>query len=135
MTSETGAENPIAGVQRNMDSHHALISSAKHLGEATGVLPVVSTLSFGFAASGLLGQKEADHPPAVLVLLSLSACFSMYTTVYSVLEFYYIAMLTASDTKSNYLDLNDEKLDQLGRRVDGMIITSVVVTTSYCILS
>ena len=78
--------------------NHALLSSAKNVGEATAVLPVVSTLSFGFAAAELLSQSAAAHT-SVLILLALSASLSMYTTTYSVLEYYYMSMLTASDTK------------------------------------
>ena len=77
--------------------NHALVSSAKNVGEATAILPVVSTLSFGFAAAELLAQTAAHA--SVLVLLALSASLSLYTTTYSVLEYYYLAMLTASDTK------------------------------------
>ena len=56
--------------------------------------------------------------------MSLSACCSLYTTTYSVLEFYYVSMLTAGDTKSAYLDIEGdeyrglEQLDDLARQVD-----------------
>ena len=85
------------------EGNHALVSSAKNTGEATAILPVVSTLSFGFAVTKLLEQDEATHI-SVLIQIALSAIFSLYTTTYSVLEYYYIAMLTASDTKSHYAD-------------------------------
>ena len=62
---------------------------------------VISTLSFGFAAGELLGQDASSHA-AVLLLLALSASFSLFATTYSVLESYYISMLTASDTRSHY---------------------------------
>ena len=69
---------------------------------ATGILPVVSTLTFGFAATTLLEQK-VTLAASTLILVSLSAVCSLYTTTYSVLEFYYVAMMTAGDTKSTYL--------------------------------
>lgn len=86
------------------DGGHALVASARALGSATSILPVVSTLSFGFAAGKLLEPAvlTGDETTPVLILLALSACFSLYTTTYSVLEFFYISMLTASDAKSNY---------------------------------
>ena len=49
------------------DGGHALIASARALGSATAVLPVVSTLSFGFAAGTLSlalhtrGRRAASH--------------------------------------------------------------------------
>ncbi|KAH8059281.1 hypothetical protein JL721_9379 [Aureococcus anophagefferens] len=89
-------------MERFMDEGtHVLVSSAKNMGEAAAVLPVISTLSFGFAAGELLGQDASSHA-AVLLLLALSASFSLFATTYSVLESYYISMLTASDTRSHY---------------------------------
>lgn len=83
------------------EGSHALISSAKNLGEATAVLPVVSTLSFGFAAAELLAQGAEAHT-SVVILLAASAALSLYTTTFSVLEYYYIALLTSSDTRQYY---------------------------------
>ena len=107
---------------------HALISTSKEIGTATGILPVVSTLTFGFAAEFLLGQEKDNDSTATIILMSLSACCSLYTTTYSVLEFYYVAMLTAGDTKSAYMDIEGdtgqyrglEQLDDLARQVDAM---------------
>ena len=87
---------------------NALVTSAKELGEATASLPVVSTLSFGFAIAELLAQNGPSHPisaahPSVLLLLALSASCSLYTTTFSLLEFYYLTMLSASDTRSRWL--------------------------------
>ena len=97
--------------------NHALLSSAKSVGEATAIFPVVSTLSFGFAATVLLSQK-ADAHASVLILLALSASLSMYTTTYSVLEYYYIVMLTASDTKVQTEDAAVAKRDKLALKTD-----------------
>ena len=107
---------------------------------ATGILPVVSTLTFGFAATTLLEQK-ADLAESTLILVSLSAVCSLYTTTYSVLEFYYVAMMTAGDTKSTYLaaasteqnrqettatmNFKSDDLDDLARRVDAKTSTCI----------
>ena len=40
----------------------------------------------------------------VLLLLGVSASLSLYTTTFSVLEYYYIKMLTAGDTYAGYLN-------------------------------
>lgn len=103
------------------EGNHALVGSARNTGEATAILPVVSTLCLGFSAEILLAQSGSAHG-AVLILLSLSSVFSLYTTTYSVLEFYYIAMLTASDTKSHYetqdhAGLTADRRDELARQV------------------
>ena len=97
--------------------NHALLSSAKSVGEATAIFPVVSTLSFGFAAAELLSQSAAAHA-SVLILLALSASLSMYTTTYSVLEYYYMSMLTASDTKVQTEDAAVAKRDELALKTD-----------------
>ena len=101
--------------------NHALLSSAKSVGEATAIFPVVSTLSFGFAATVLLSQK-ADAHASVLILLALSASLSMYTTTYSVLEYYYLVMLTASDTKAQAKDAAMAKRDGLALKTDAVIL-------------
>ena len=107
--------------------NHALVSSAKNTGEATAILPVVSTLSFGFAVTKLLEQESSTHI-AVLIQIALSAILSLYTTTYSVLEYYYIAMLTASDTKSLYADdeqhfaLEDVARDTLAKDVHATLL-------------
>jgi len=106
--------------------NHTLVSSARAVGEATAVLPVVSTLSFGFAVSQLLIAESM--PPAVRILLSVSAACSTYTTTFSVLEFYYVNMLTASDQKSHYYtqiteddSLDAEFRDTLAQEVDEVV--------------
>jgi hypothetical protein len=107
---------------------------------ATGILPVVSTLTFGFAATTLLEQK-ADLAESTLILVSLSAVCSLYTTTYSVLEVYYVAMMTAGDTKSTYLaaasteqnrqettatmNFKSDDLDDLARQVDTKTSTCI----------
>ena len=101
--------------------NHALLSSAMNVGQATAVLPVVSTLSFGFAATVLLSQSAAAHA-SVLILLALSASLSMYTTTYSVLEYYYLVMLTASDTKAQAEDAAMAKRDGLALETDAVIL-------------
>jgi hypothetical protein len=93
-----------AFAERGGHQQHALISTSKEIGVATGILPVVSTLTFGFATSVLLGEDAV--PGSVLLLVCASAVCSLYTTVYSVLEFYYVAMLTAGDAKSAYMGGN-----------------------------
>jgi hypothetical protein len=40
--------------------HHALVSSAGNVGDATYVLPIVSTLTFGFAVAELLAQTRGQ---------------------------------------------------------------------------
>ena len=118
--------------------YSALISTSKEIGVATGILPVVSTLTFGFAATTLLEQK-ADLAESTLILVSLSAVCSLYTTTYSVLEVYYVAMMTAGDTKSTYLaehpknrretsvklSFKSDDLDDLARQVDTKTSTCI----------
>ena len=101
-TGKRGADDDVESRRYMDEGNHALVSSARNTGEAAAILPVVSTLSFGFATGELLAQRGADAHGPVLVLLSLSAVFSLFTTTYSVLEYYYISMLTASDTQSHY---------------------------------
>ena len=48
----------------------ALVSTSKEIGIATGILPVVSTLTFGFATTVLL-KSESQTPATVLILVSL----------------------------------------------------------------
>ena len=67
--------------------NHALVTSADAIGEATAVLPVVSTLVFGFAIAEILDHQNDDgKSKPVLCLLALSASLSLYTTTFSVLE-------------------------------------------------
>ena len=67
---------------------HALITSATAIGEATAILPVVSTLVFGFAVTELLAQSRgSEQNRAVLLILGISASLSLFTTTFSVLEF------------------------------------------------
>ena len=63
---------------------HALITSATAVGEATAILPVVSTLVFGFAVEELL---KSEQNRAVLMPIGISASLSLFTTTFSVLEF------------------------------------------------
>ena len=60
------------------------------VGEATAVLPVVSTLIFVFAMESIFQSNFdiAANPAdiAVLILLSMAAALSLYTTTFSVLE-------------------------------------------------
>lgn len=48
----------------------ALVSTSKEIGIATGILPVVSTLTFGFATNVLL-DSNSQAPATVLILVSL----------------------------------------------------------------
>ena len=66
------------------DGIHALITSATAVGEATAILPVVSTLVFGFAVEELL---KSEQNRAVLMPIGISASLSLFTTTFSVLEF------------------------------------------------
>ena len=61
------------------DGNHALIVSATNLGDATAVLPVVSTLVFGFAVAELLAQDQSMHG-SVQITLSMAAALSLFTT-------------------------------------------------------
>jgi hypothetical protein len=98
--SSSAIRLPSAAV-RHEDVDHPLVVSAKAIGEATAVLPVVSTLVFGFAITELLdAEAQAAAHPVVLLLLTLSACFSLYTTTFSILEFYYVTMIHAFDSKA-----------------------------------
>ena len=122
-TGKRGADDDVESRRYMDEGNHALVSSARKTGEAAAILPVVSTLSFGFATGELLAQRGADAHGPVLVLLSLSAVFSLFTTTYSVLEYYYISMLTASDTQSHYGNntarsgLDEAQRDELARHV------------------
>ena len=65
----------------------------------------------------MLSQSAAAHA-SVLILIALSASLSMYTTTYSVLEYYYLVMLTASDTKVQAEDAAMAKRDELALKTD-----------------
>lgn len=82
------------------DTSHALIRAGESLGDASATLPVVSTLTFGFAVGTLLGHKPGDTHEAVLLLLAASACFSLWTTSFAVLEKYYLTMLEHADVRA-----------------------------------
>ena len=117
--------------------YSALISTSMEIGVATGVLPVVSTLTFGFAVTTLIQYSFLAE--STLILVSLSAVCSLYTTTYSVLEVYYVAMMTAGDTKSTYLaehpknrretsvklSFKSDDLDDLARQVDTKTSTCI----------
>ena len=82
----------------NVNSHSAARSKSAPdpgvaitaVGEATAVLPVVSTLIFVFAMESIFQSNFdiAANPAdiAVLILLSMAAALSLYTTTFSVLE-------------------------------------------------
>ena len=60
------------------------------IAEATGVLPVVSTLTFGIGVQCIFepGDSSSELSTAIqLVLLCLSCSMSVYTTTFSLLEF------------------------------------------------
>ena len=82
---------------------HPLISSAVAVGDATAILPVVSTLVFGFAFENLLVGAGRFHRVSE-IFLGLSASLSLYTTAFSVLEFYYVKMLTSADIYRQFMD-------------------------------
>ena len=52
-------------------------------GEAARILPLISALAFGFAVYPLLLTDSSMHP-ALLLTLGLSACLSLWTTVFCV---------------------------------------------------
>ena len=116
-----------AAADGDASENHTLISSAKALGEATAILPVVTTLSFGFAAAELLSQDESTHP-AIMILLMISAGCSLWATAFSVLEYYYVALLSYADTKSTYGKMVNEldgvtiSREGLARRVDTQLV-------------
>jgi len=66
------------------------VAAITAVGEATAVLPVVSTLVFVFALESLFQSEFASAgslaDQAVLILLSMAAALSLYTTTFSVLE-------------------------------------------------
>ena len=74
---------------------HELIQAEKDLGEATALLPLVSTLTFGFAVSRLLASTsgQSEVRPAVLLMLTVSACCDLWVISFSVLESYYTKMV------------------------------------------
>ena len=82
---------------------HPLISSAVAIGDATAILPVVSMLVFGFAFENLLIGAGRFHRVSE-IFLGLSASLSLYTTAFSVLEFYYVKMLTSADIYRQFMD-------------------------------
>ena len=82
---------------------HPLITSAVAVGDATAIQPVVSTLVFGFAFENLLIGAGRFHRVSE-IFLGLSASLSLYTTAFSVLEFYYVKMLTSADIYRQFMD-------------------------------
>ena len=109
---------------------HPLISSAVAVGDATAILPVVSTLVFGFAFENLLINAGRFHR-ASEIFLGLSVSLSLYTTAYSVLEFYYVKMLTSADIYRQFAnqcqasDIEAEgrvEGDTLAQRTDDLIL-------------
>ena len=76
----------------NNDDTHQLITSSKSVAEATGILPVVSTLTFGVAVQCVFDAGSPETPVAAfeLILLSASASLSVFTTTFSLLEYYYV---------------------------------------------
>lgn len=122
------------------DGTHALITSIEAIGAATAVLPVVSTLVFVFALTSLVSRvdhydakKTSVSEGVIMFLDAMSASMSLFTTTYSVLEFYYIKMITASDVFKEYskdhIEIGDEmpvlavQRDDLARLVDSMVMS------------
>merc|ERR1711924_243796 len=64
----------------------------------------------------------------MMILLMLSAGCSLWTTAFSVLEFYYVALLSYADSKSSYgnamnaLDGVTTSRESLARRVDTLLV-------------
>ena len=79
-------------------SSSELMNSAQNVGHATAALPVISTLTFGFAVTSLLevlptlfSHARANNasrlgPAAIAVCLAASAALAVYTTAFSLLE-------------------------------------------------
>ena len=110
---------------------HALVAHATIVGDATSVLPVISTLSFGFSVAGLLEQHHDERKsPLVQLLLALSAVLSLYTTTFAVLEAYYIKMLGSADVFAEYINAHyddfavEDDRDTLARAVNELVIES-----------
>ena len=97
---------------------HPLISSAVAVGDATAILPVVSTLVFGFAFENLLVGAGRFHRVSE-IFLGLSASLSLYTTAFSVLEFYYVKMLTSADIYRQFMDKCQGSDPEVGVKPDG----------------
>ncbi len=94
---------------------HPLITSAVAVGDATAIQPVVSTLVFGFAFENLLIGAGRFHR-VTQIFLELTVSLSLYTTAYSVLEFYYVKMLANADIYYQYrhIQLNKTPEDSEG---------------------
>ena len=68
----------------DINAVHASIQNQDDLGAATAILPLVSTLAFGFAVSELLGNSSLH--PSVVILLTVSASTSLWVVTFSVLH-------------------------------------------------
>ena len=94
---------------------HALVQNQSELGAATAVLPLVSTLVFGFAVSALLGDNSLH--PSVVVLLAISASTSLWVVTFSVLESYYTKMASYAEEKAfERLQADGAKVSEEGMR-------------------
>jgi len=79
------------------------MEATAELGQATSILPVISTLTFGFAIAAVLAHDPHTTHDLVIVLLTISAGCSLWTTAYSVLEQYYFTMISQADHKAEYM--------------------------------
>ena len=128
--ASSGASDAPSGAPDDIVRHsatHALVQHATMVGDATAVLPIISTLSFGYSVAGLLEQHRDEHKSALAqLLLALSAVLALYTTTFSVLEAYYIKMLGSADVFAEYvnampsLTVADDR-DALGRAVNELV--------------
>ena len=99
----------------DINAVHASIQNQDDLGAATAILPLVSTLAFGFAVSELLGNSRLH--PSVVVLLTVSASTSLWVVTFSVLESYYTKMASYAEERAFItLQADGEKLSEQGMR-------------------
>jgi len=120
---ESPSPNAVAFSSRRANSVELLMSvlgiveSSQHLGTATGALLVISTLTFGFAIAALIDiiiQQASDSlltDTLVVLLLSCSSMLAVVTTVFGLLEYYYIEMVSGADSRFRQLD--NERSDRL----------------------
>ena len=101
------------------DDTHQLITSSKSVAEATGILPVVSTLTFGVAVQCVFDAGSPETPVAALelILLCASASLSVFTTTFSLLEYYYVTMLEGGDAWISYVGQGESGDDDRTRDV------------------
>jgi len=81
------------------------------IGEASASLGLISTLVFGIAVGVVLDKEPAEQDTQLLIYMSIAT--SMYTTTYSLLEFYYITTLRGVVTAAKAVEDDTKELMSL----------------------